>query len=159
MRNSRFSFVCGVCFCAAWLFACNAPIAENCPKPVGTFQPEYVPIQSSCQEMGYQPFQLKFEADDPNSTTRTETRFADTVTTEVLLKGCELNVKQTLTAESTNRTRMALSGSLFVDSADSLSGTVSRIEFMEDGATQRCIATYDAYYTVDGLLLGAAARD
>lgn len=159
MQNSRFSFVCGVSLCAAWLFACNAKIAENCPKPVGIFKPEYSPIMSTCQEMGYQPFSLKFEADDPNSTTVTETRFADTVTTETLLKGCELNVKQTLTAESTNTTRMALSGNLFVESSESLFGTVQRVDFMEDGTTQRCVATYEALYTVDGLLLGAAARD
>lgn len=159
MRNSRFSFVCGVSSYAAWLLACNAQIPENCPKPVGIFKPEYSQIAGDCPENGYQPFQLKFEADDPYSNFLIENRFADTVTTETLLKGCELNLKQTLTAESTNRPRMALSGTLNVSGADALEGTVQRVDFMEDGMTQRCFATYYAMYSVDGQLLGAAARE
>jgi hypothetical protein len=158
MRNSRFLLVGSASFLAASLIACNAPLAENCPKPIGVFKPEYSQVAGTCQP-GYQPFQLKFEADDPNSTTVTETRFADTVTTETLLKGCELNLKQTLTAENTNTTRMALEGSLAVVDESQLHGTVQRVDFMDDGATVRCSATYEALYTLDGLLLGAAARE
>lgn len=158
MRNLQFLLhACGVSFLAALGFGCNADLAENCPKPVGVYKAQYDLVGGTCQP-GYEPFQVKFEADDPNSTTRTETRFADTVTTETLLKGCEIGLKQSVSGDSTRSVRSALNGNLLVE-ADVLHGTVERVDFMEDGATVRCSAIYEAYYTRDSLLLGAAARD
>jgi hypothetical protein len=158
MRNLQFLLhTCGVPFLAVLAFGCNADIAENCPKPVGIYKAQYDLVGGNCQP-GYQPFTLKFSADDPNSTIHTEQRFADTVTTETLLKGCEVGLKQSVSGESTRSIRSALNGSLAVEN-DVLHGTVERIDYMEDGATVRCQSIYEAYYSRDSLLLGAAARD
>jgi hypothetical protein len=88
---------------------------------------------------------------------------ADVVITETLLKGCELRVGQRVTGEGAvsgrAQTRTAIAGTLGVVDETNLSGTIERTDFMEDGQTVRCSAQYDAWYTRDDLLLGAAARD
>jgi hypothetical protein len=162
MRNLRFFIGCGVLLLAGTVVGCNAPVQGNCPKPLGIYKAQYSLISGTCQG-GYEPFALKFEADDPPSTTRTEQRLADVVITETLLKGCELKVGQRVTGEGAasgvTLTRTAIAGTLGVVDNMSLSGTIERTDFMEDGKTVRCSASYDAWYTRDDLLLGAAARD
>jgi len=158
MRNLQFLLqTCGVSFLAVLALGCNADIAENCAKPVGTYKAQYDLVGGNCQP-GYQPFALIFAADDDLVTTRQEIRFADTVTTEILLKGCEVGIKQSVSGENTRSVRSALNGSLAVED-DLLHGTVERVDYMEDGSTVRCQSIYEAYYSRDSLLLGAAARD
>jgi hypothetical protein len=162
MRNLRFFIMCGVLSLAGTVVGCNAPVQGNCPKPLGIYKAEYSLISGTCTN-GYEPFALKFEADDPPSTTRTEQRLADVVITETLLKGCELKVGQRVTGEGAasgvTQTRTAIAGTLGVVDNMSLSGTIIRTDFMEDGQTVRCSASYDAWYSRDDLLLGAAARE
>ena len=161
MQNIRFFFVGGGLLLAGTFLGCNQELQGNCPKPVGVYKAEYSMLSGTCMP-GFEPFSLKFEADDPNSTTRTETRLADVIITETLLKGCELQVGQRVTGEGSSTgkpaTRSAIAGTLGVVDQGSLSGTVQRTDFLEDG-TVRCTAQYDAWYTRDDLLLGAAARE
>jgi hypothetical protein len=162
MRNLRFFIMCGALSLAGIVVGCNAPVQGNCPKPLGIYKAEYSLISGTCSG-GYEPFALKFDADDPPSTTRTEQRLADVVITETLLKGCELKVGQRVTGEGaasgTTLTRTAIAGTLGVVDTMSLSGTIVRTDFMEDGQTVRCSASYDAWYSRDETLLGAAARE
>lgn len=162
MRNLRFDYMCGALLLAGNLLGCNAPVQSNCPKPVGVYKAQYSLLSGSCSN-AYQPFTLRFERDDPASVTRTETRLADVVITETLLKGCELHVGQRVTGEGagsgTSNTRSAIAGTLGVVDDTNLAGTIERTDFMEDGTTVRCSSQYDAWYTRDDLLLGAAARD
>jgi hypothetical protein len=162
MRNLRFVYTCGALLLAGNLIGCNAPVQGNCPKPLGVYKAQYQLVTGTCTG-GYEPFNLKFEADDPPNTTRTEQRLADVVITETLLKGCEIQVGQRVTGEGAasgvTQTRSAIAGNLGVVDGTNLSGQVERTDFMEDGLTVRCSASYDAWYTRDDLLLGAAARD
>jgi hypothetical protein len=162
MRNLRYFYVCGALLLAGNLVGCNAPVQGNCAKPAGVYKAQYSLISGTCTG-GYEPFALKFERDDPPSTTRTEQRLADVVITETLLKGCELKVGQRVTGEGAAsgraQTRSAIAGTLGVVDDTNLSGTIERTDFMEDGQTVRCSAQYDAWYSRDDLLLGAAARD
>jgi hypothetical protein len=162
MRNLRFVYVYGVLALAGNLVGCNAPLPENCPKPIGVYEAQYQLIAGTCQG-GYQPFALEFMADDPMSTTKSVKRLADVVITETLLKGCELKVAQRVTGEGAvsgkTQTRTAITGTLGVVDDTNLSGTIERTDFMEDGQTVRCSAQYEAWYSRDDLLLGAAARE
>jgi hypothetical protein len=162
MRNLRIVYMCGALSLASIFVGCNAPAQGNCPKPLGVYKAQYSLINGNCTG-GYQPFALKFEADDPPSTTKTETRLADVVITETLVKGCELQVGQRVTGEGATNgngsTRSAIAATLGVVDDMNLSGTVVRTDFMADGETVRCSASYDAWYSRDDLLLGAAARD
>ncbi|HKU40945.1 MAG TPA: hypothetical protein VJR89_22440 [Polyangiales bacterium] len=136
-------------------------MAGSCPKPLGTYKPEYRMLSGTCAP-GYGAFDLQFEADDPPSTSRTTKRLADVVITETLVKGCELRVQQRVTGEGAvagqSLTRSAIAGTLGVLSENQLNGTIERTDFMDDGQTVRCSAQYEAWYTRDDLLLGAAAR-
>jgi hypothetical protein len=162
MRNLRFYITVGVLSLVGTVVGCNAPLQGNCPRPLGTYKAQYSLISGTCQG-GYEPFALEFAADDPNSWTKTTNRLADVVITEALLKGCELKIGQRVTGEGAasgvTLTRTAIAGTLGVVDKMSLSGTIERTDFMEDGQTVRCSASYDAWYTRDDLLLGAAARD
>jgi hypothetical protein len=162
MRNIRFFFVVGVLALAGIFLGCNQELQGNCPRPIGVYKAEYSMLSGTCMP-GYQPFALKFEADDQATTQSTEIRLADVIVTEVILKGCEIKVGQTVTGEgsttSTSSTRSAIAGTLGVVDEGALSGTIQRTDFMEDGKTVRCTAQYDAWYTRDDLLLGAAARE
>jgi hypothetical protein len=162
MRNLRFFLACGGLLLAGNSFGCNAELPGNCPKPLGVYKAEYSLIAGNCSP-NYQPFSLKFEADDQTNTSYTEKRLADVVITEILLKGCELRVGQRVTGEGAasgvSQTRSAIAGTLGVINEAQLNGTIERIDFMEDGQTVRCSAQYEAWYSRDDLLLGAAARD
>jgi hypothetical protein len=162
MRNLRIFYMCGALSLAGTFVGCNAPAQGNCPKPTGLYKAQYSLIQGTCAG-GYQPYALEFGADDPPSTTRTETRLADVVITETQLRGCEITVGQRVTGEGATNgsgsTRSAIAAQLGVVDDMNLSGSVVRTDFMEDGSTVRCSASYDAWYTRDDLLLGAAARD
>jgi hypothetical protein len=162
MRNLRLFYVCGALSLAGNLVGCNTPLQGNCPKPAGLYRAQYSLIAGTCTG-GYEPFALVFSRDDPPNTTRTEQRLADVVITEVTLKGCELKVGQRVTGEGAvsgrAQTRSAIAGTLGVVDDTNLSGTIERTDFMEDGQTVRCSAQYDAWYSRDDLLLGAAARD
>lgn len=151
MRSSQFrlrwlgsvaviSFMCG----------CSSPVveipAEPCTALDGRFAGEFVRIGGTCAP-DYEPPELRFVADDPPSTTITQTRFTETITTEFLRQGCQLDLKQTITRESDNSTSVELQGSLFMDSATEISGTIGLTEYEEDGSTPRCSATYEAIYT------------
>jgi hypothetical protein len=162
MQNLRFLFVCGALALAGNLVGCNTPVPGNCAKPTGLYKAQYSLLSGTCTG-GYEPFALRFERDDPPSVTRTEQRLADVVITETLLKGCELRVGQRVTGEGAvsgrAQTRTAIAGTLGVVDETNLSGTIERTDFMEDGQTVRCSAQYDAWYSRDDMLLGAAARD
>jgi len=162
MQNLRFFFVAGGLVLTGTFLGCNQELQGNCPRPIGVYKAQYSMLSGTCMP-GYEPHALKFESDDQNSTQITEIRLADVIVTDLLLKGCEVKVGQTVTGEgsttSTSSTRSALVGTLGVVDESSLSGTVQRTDFMEDGRTVRCTAQYDAWYTRDDLLLGAAARD
>jgi hypothetical protein len=161
MQNLRFS-LCGVLCLTGTLLGCTEELPTNCPRPVGIFKGDYQMLSGTCGP-GYQPFALKFTADQALSTVETETRLADVVVTETLLKGCELKVGQYVTGEGSTTgkglTRSAIAGTLGVVDDSSLSGTIQRTDFMDDGKTIKCTAQYDAWYSKDDLLLGAAARD
>jgi len=162
MRNLRFFLACSALLLAGNSLGCNAELQGNCPKPLGVYKAEYSLIAGTCSP-NYQPFNLKFESDDRSSTSYTEKRLADVVITDILLKGCELRVGQRVTGEGAasgvTQTRSAIAGTLGVINEATLNGTVERIDFMEDGQTVRCSAQYEAWYTRDDLLLGAAARE
>jgi hypothetical protein len=162
MRNLRFVYICGALSLAGIFVGCNAPVQGNCPKPIGLYKAQYSLIQGTCTG-GYEPFALEFSRDDPPSTVRTQTRLADVVITETQLRGCEITVGQRVTGEGATNgngsTRSAIAATLGVVDDMNLSGTVVRTDFMADGATVRCSASYDAWYSRDDLLLGAAARD
>ena len=163
MRNLRFSLMCGgLSLLAGTFLGCNEAVQGSCPKPIGTFQAEYSMLSGTCQP-GYEAFPLTFAADNATNTTQTTTRLADVIVTETTLRGCELSVTQRVTGEgsATSRAtvRSAIAGELGVVNKDALSGTVIRTDFMEDGVTVRCSAQYEAWYTKDSLLLGAAARE
>src|SRR5688572_28583233 len=100
MRNLRFSLMCGglLLLLAGASLGCNEAIQGSCPKPVGTYMPEYSLLGGTCQP-GYEPFSLKFSSDNATNTTLTETRLADVIVTETTLRGCELTVKQSVTGE------------------------------------------------------------
>src|ERR1700755_2252933 len=125
MRNLRFVYVCGALLLAGIFVGCNAPVQGNCPKPIGIYKAQYSLISGNCTG-GYEPFALKFDADDPASSVKTETRLADVVITETLLKGCELKVGQRVTGEGASNgngsTRSAIAGTLGVVDDMSLSG-------------------------------------
>lgn len=162
MRNLRYVYVCGALSLAGTLVGCNAPLQGNCPKPAGLYTAQYSLIAGTCTGT-YQPFPLLIKSDDSVNTITTEQRLADVVITEVTLMGCELQVGQRVTGEGAvsgkTQTRSAIAGTLGVVDNTNLSGTIERTDFMEDGQTVRCSAQYDAWYSVDDLLLGAAARD
>jgi hypothetical protein len=102
-------------------------------------------------------------SDDKTNTSYTEKRLADVVITEITIKGCELKVNQRVTGEGAvsgaTQTRSAIAGTLYVIQEGTLNGTIERTDFMDDGLTVRCSTQYEAWYTRDDLLLGAAARD
>lgn len=165
MRSFRFSYVCGALLLAGTcvaVVACNQNVPANCPKPIGTYKPELSMIAGNCQT-AFEGFDLMFDKDDPVSTMRSIQRLADVIYTEITLKGCELDVGQSVTGEGSvagmSLTRFALAGTLGVVDENALSGTVVRTDFMEDGRTPRCTAQYEAWYTRDNLVLGAAARE
>ena len=162
MRNLRFFLACSGLVLAGISLGCNGELPGNCPKPLGVYKAEYSLIAGTCSP-NYQPFSLKFESDDQLNTSYTEKRLADVVITDILLKGCELRVGQRVTGEGaasgTTQTRSAIFGTLGVINEAQLNGTIERTDFMEDGQTVRCSAQYEAWYTRDDLLLGAAARE
>jgi hypothetical protein len=162
MRNLRSFYMCGALLLAGNLIGCNAPVQGNCPKPLGVYKAQYQLVSGTCTG-AYQPFNLSFKADDPPNSISTEQRLADVVITEITLRGCELSVGQRVTGEGAasgvTQTRTAIAGTLGVVDNSNLSGMIERTDFMEDGQTVRCSASYDAWYTRDNLLLGAAARD
>ena len=162
MRNLRFFLACSGLVLAGNSFGCNAELPGNCPKPLGVYKAEYSLIAGNCSP-NYQPYSLTFKSDDPTNTIYTEKRLADVVITEILLKGCELKVGQRVTGEGAatgmTQTRSAIAGTLGVIDDATLNGTIERIDFMPDGQTVRCSAQYEAWYSRDDLLLGAAARD
>jgi len=162
MRNLRFFLVGSGLLLAGTSMACNGALPENCARPLGVYTATYSLIAGTCTST-YTPFPLKFASDDPASTTYTEQRLADVVITETLLKGCELKVGQRVTGEGAasgvTLLRTAIAGTLGVVDERSLSGTIERTDFNADGQTINCTAQYDAWYTRDDVLLGAAARD
>jgi hypothetical protein len=162
MRNLRFFLACSGLLLAGNSLGCNGELPANCPKPLGVYKGQYSMIAGTCSP-NYEPFSLKFQVDDKTNTSYTEKRLADVVITDILLKGCELKVGQRVTGEGaasgTTQTRSAIAGTLGVIDENQLNGTIERTDFMEDGQTVRCSAQYEAWYTRDDLLLGAAARD
>lgn len=143
-----------------FMIGCSSPVvevpAEPCPRPVGVFDGEVELVGGTC-EPDYAPRSIKFEADDPNSTARTETRGGDTLVTETLLRGCELELKQSLLTPDDNRKLEVLEGTLFVESESEMFGTIELTKYEADGSTPRCSATYDVLYTAKSLIVEDAA--
>jgi hypothetical protein len=136
---------------------CGLPVAEGCPRATGVFQGTYSYLSGSC-EPSFKGRALQLQADDPGNTVRTVNNLSDSVTTEINLIGCTIGMKQEITDMIGNRKISALAGDLMVEDESALSGRITRTEYMPDGATVRCTGQYNATYTRDGAVLGAAAE-
>lgn len=151
----------GLTAVVSFMLGCSSPVvevpAEPCETVAGKFEADLQFIEGTC-EPDYEAPGLKFDADDPRSTTRTETRFTDTLTTETLRTGCQIEMKQTLTSEENNRTRAVLESTLLMESESELSGTIDLTEYEADGTTPHCSATYDAVYTLKDVLVVDAPK-
>jgi hypothetical protein len=98
---------------------------------------------------------FKVQSDDKGTVTRVENRLSDTLTTQVILKGCTIAVKQSVEMMGTKLSE--IEGDLHVQDKNALSGMMTRIEYMPDGAI-RCHAVYDARYTRQDVIVGGAVQ-
>ena len=126
------------------VFGCQDEVAAPCPNVAGVYLASYQRLDGSCE--AFLGNTLKVAADDKGIVTKVENRLSDTVTTEVIFKGCTINVKQSVSADGVMVSEIA--GDLQIEDASAMAGMMTRTEYMPDGAV-RCHGVFD----VPGALL------
>lgn len=133
---------------------CGAEPAQDCPKVPGVFAAKYEYQAGSCSP-AVPSYAFRVEPEDKGTVTRIETRTNDTVTTEMVFRGCQLSLTQSVDAAGMRMLQM--DADLEVESASALSGLVTRTEFMPDGAIS-CHGVYRADYTRQDVVTGSAVE-
>jgi hypothetical protein len=136
---------------------CGQETVSGCPRAVGVFHGQYSYVGGTCEPQ-YQARTLSLGKDDPTNTTTTTNYLSDSVTTEINLIGCTIDMKQQITDSMGTKKISELRGELAVEDASALSGPITRTEYMPDGTTVRCTGQYDATYSLDSAPLGGAAQ-
>ena len=133
---------------------CKDASLRACPKVTGIFEASYQRLEGSCQPM-FQANTLTMESTTKDMVTKIENRLSNSITTEVTLKGCAVGLKQSVSEDG--HTTSQIAGDLDVQTASSLSGMITRTEYMTDGSIS-CNGVYEATYTRQDVVLGAATE-
>jgi hypothetical protein len=149
---SKLAWLCVVATLSG--LGCGAETAEDCPKVPGVFAATYEYQAGSCSP-AVPSYAFRVEPEDKGTVTRIETRTSDTVTTKMVFRGCQLSLTQSIASAGARTLRM--DADLQVESASSLSGLVTRTEFMPDGAFL-CHGVYQADYVRQDLVTGSAVE-
>jgi hypothetical protein len=136
---------------------CGQPTATHCPRATGIFYGQYSYLTGTC-DPSFQGRALLLDKDDPGNTTRKVNSLSDSVETETTLIGCTIAMRQEITDPEGLRKISEVHGDLTVEDDATLYGELTRTEYMPDGTTVRCTGQYDAYYTLDGAVIGSAAE-
>jgi len=131
-------------------------VAEEvaCPRVVGQFQPLYTPLSGSCGAIA-DPMLVKID-DVPQSSQTSVLMFGNgRLTTEVMLRGCSVQMIQQFEASDRLQTYLE-ARELSVESANELSGQVSMFRYGADGNVS-CWGVYQARLLKETAALGAAA--
>ena len=132
---------------------CKDASADSCPNVQGVFLASYQMLAGSCGT--FEGNALSLAKDEHGMVTKVENRLSDSVTTEVIFKGCTLSVKQSVDAMGARMSE--ISGDLDVEDSSQLSGMMTRTEYMPDGAI-KCNGVYDAHYTRQDVVVGGAVQ-
>jgi hypothetical protein len=155
MQSFRFH-VAGFALIGVGLLGCTQN-AGMCQRPTGSFHPTYSVVAGNCTQFAGRD--LNLNADDQLSTVSTVNSLADSVTTEVNLVGCTVGFKQRVMDSMGVRLVSRLEGELNVEDESALSGQLSYMEYMPDGATERCRSQVEVSYThMNSNALGTAAQ-
>jgi hypothetical protein len=158
LRMRSFDFIMiGAALLGLGSVGCGQPVSGACQRAIGVYHGRYSFLTGTC-EPTLQGRALVLEKDDLQSTIKKQTTLSDVVTTEINLIGCMIGMRQDITDTGQQRMKSSLKGDLEVGQDDSLSGQISRVEYMPDGSTVRCTGTYNALYTRDGAIIGSAAE-
>lgn len=110
---------------------------QACDEVMGTYLATWTYVDGTCGQMPGTAGPFDMTSDHATATTM-QMRTDDMITTEVIKKGC--NVRVTRYASKAGKTLWQVGGELDVESGDTLSGPMTRYEWM-DGA-QLCAGTY-----------------
>jgi hypothetical protein len=126
----------------------------GCPRVVGQFQPLYTPLSGSCGAIA-DPMLVKID-DVPQASQTNILMFGNgRLTTEVVLRGCSVQMKQQFeTAEARLQTYLE-ARELAVESANELTGQVSMFRYDPAGNVS-CWGVYQARLTKETAAIGAA---
>lgn len=156
--RSFFSIMTGAAVLSLISTGCGQEVATGCPRAIGTFHAQYSYLSGSCEQT-FQGRALLLEKSDLDTTTKRVISLSDSVTTEINLIGCTIGIKQQITDVEGARLISAIAGDLEVEDGTALSGQITRTEYMDDGKTVRCSGQYNAYYSLDDVMIGGAAQN
>lgn len=143
-----------LCVLAGTAVGCGDPIDGDCPQAVGIFLASYQKLDGTC-EPTFSGNTLEVKKTDTDRSTNVEGRLSDSLTTEITFKGCSLGVRQATDVEGRVTTHLA--GDLLIDDSAQLSGTLTRVEYLDDGGVA-CQGAYDAHYTRRDVVVGGAVE-
>lgn len=144
---------CALATIALGLAACNEAQNQSCPNVTGVYLASYQRLAGSCED--FLGNTLKVAEDDHGTVTKVENRLSDTVTTQIIFKGCTIGVKQSVDAHGARVSEIA--GDLHIEDAGAMAGMMTRTEYMPDGA-MRCHGVFDVRYTRQDLIVGGAVE-
>jgi len=124
-----------------------------CPRVAGQFQPLYTPLSGSCGVIA-DPMLVKID-DVPQASQTSILMFGNgRLTTEVMLRGCSVQITQQFEASDRLQTYLE-ARELSVESANELAGQVSMFRYGPDGNVS-CWGVYQARLLKETAALGAA---
>ena len=155
--RSFVSIVSGTVMLCLVSASCGREVAEGCPRAIGVFHGQYSYLSGSCGPT-FQGRPINIESTDTGEVMKTTNSLSDSVTTRINLVGCTIGMRQEISDMQGMRLVSAIAGDLDVEDSTALSGQITRIEYMADGTTVRCTGQYNAYYSLDDVMIGGAAQ-
>jgi hypothetical protein len=128
---------------------------EGCPNVQGSFQSLYVELSGSCGPID-NPYPVPFEGGASGVNTIIERRVNSNITTDIVLKGCSVGMTQIVSDKDGAVMSQIDSSDLEIMSANELIGQVTLTRYDQGELT--CSSVYEAYYSKQTAIIGAAAR-
>jgi hypothetical protein len=128
---------------------------DGCASVQGSFQSLYVELSGSCGPID-NPYPVPFEGGTSGVNTIIERRVNSNITTDIVLKGCTVGMTQTVADKEGAVMSQIDSSDLEIMSESELIGQVTLTRYDQGELT--CSSVYDAYYSKQTSIIGAAAR-
>lgn len=140
--------------CALVGIGCR-PEEQTCPRVAGQFQALYTPLTGSCGEVLAPPRVAIVDGPQPVQTSIL-TFPNGRLTTEVVRRGCTVQMTQLFESPSAGKPQSYITGpDLAVQSANELRGLVSMTRYDTQGNVA-CSGSYDAHLVKESATIGAA---
>lgn len=142
-------------FIAAPLAGCGTEDA-SCPEVAGKYEPLYIPLSGTCGSID-RPYRVPFDGGENGVNTIMERHVNMSITTEIVHKGCSVRMTQTVT-DKDGRVASQIDGeTIAIETQNELNGQVIMTVYDDVGAVS-CVGTYDALFTKNTTIIGAAAQ-